>query len=120
MCPDPETLALAEIASELRAFHCVTGQPRSCHTTPEGETYPYVTLGFRSDSLNKACAALCRSLQALRADCPSQLTLYLRSGPDIERDPESQDWAIRMRLAVPGGNWTNVTTKPEGLPYPKV
>lgn len=120
MCPDPETIALAEIASELREFDCMVGDARSYHTSIDGDKYPYVMLGFRGAVLDDVCAAFRKSLQMLRDGCRTKLTLYMRSAPHIERDSESHDWFVRMRLAVPGGNWTNVATKPEGLPYPKV
>lgn len=120
MYADPETIALVKIASELHEFNCVTGDPRGYHTTPEGEMHRYTTLGFTGETIDAVCGALCAALQMLRADSSVKLTLYMRSPPTIERDPESNRWNVRMRLAAPGANWTNVTTKPEGAPFPRV
>lgn len=120
MCPDPETLALADVAEALKAFDCVSGDPRAYHTTADGQRYHYSTLGFRGASLLAVSAALASSIRSLATDLRIRIPLYLRSGPTIERDVESNDWCIRIRLAAPGANWTKVTAKPEGAPYPQV
>jgi hypothetical protein len=121
MCPDAETIALLEICGALHEFDCVDGDPKSYHTTPDGEMYRYVTLGYRGAELSNVSAALRAALQTLRQSLRGSkpAVLYRRSGPEIERDFESKDWKIRMRLAVPGADWSNVTTKPEGLPHPQ-
>lgn len=120
--PGSITVALAQVAQSLRDFDCVTGDPRSCHTTETGERHPYVTLGFRATKLSDAAAAVCRELKAARESflaIPSP-RLYLRTEPQAEQCFESKDWIMRVRLAIPGAAWNIITTKPEGLPYPKV
>jgi hypothetical protein len=120
MCLDPQTAALADVCSSLLEFECVEGDRTSYHTTPDGEKYPYSTIGFRSAQLHQAAAAMCSTLQALRHSMKGpKPVLYRRIGPSIERDPESNEWLIRIRVAIPGADWSECTTKPEGLPYPQ-
>jgi hypothetical protein len=120
MRPDAETAALADVNSVLREFECVDGDRTSFHTTNDGEKHRYVTLGFRGSSPHEVGSALCDSLRKLRGSLRGNAILFRRIGPQIERDSETGDCSIRMRLAIPGADWSRVTTCPEGLPYPKV
>ena len=80
----------------------------------------YVVLGFKSTNLDAASDRWCQELRRVRASLPAQPRpkLYWRTAPAIER--YETFWAVRSRLAIPGVDWSQFTTKPEGHPFPQV
>lgn len=109
------------IADDL--FACEHGVPRSYHQLEDGTKYPYVTLGFsgRNDESDKLIWRLDAEFQRIRASLPEspKPKLIWRLRPSRKFSSRGR-CHIRTRLAIPGVNWSQFTTKPEGLPYPPI
>jgi hypothetical protein len=109
------------IADDL--FDCERGVPRSYHQLEDGTQLPYVTLGFigQNHEADKLSRRLDEEFQRIRASLPEspkpKLIWRLRPSREFSTDGRC---SIRTRIAIPGVNWDQFTTKPEGLPYPSL
>lgn len=107
------------IADEL--FDCEMGVPRSYHPLEDGTQLYYVTLGFigHNYQANQLIWRLDEEFQRIRASLPEspRPKLIWRLRPAREFASHGL-CSIRTRVAIPGVNWSQFTTKPEGLPYP--
>ena len=121
-------MTLDELVTEIeKLFDCINGDYRAFHQDPQGNRYPYISLGFFSKPqipMESLRAALLNQFTELRAEYGP--TLYWRYGQGHRILEDYQTAAmgrlalqkITTRVAIPGLDHKLFSL--EGKPYPEV